>query len=89
MPQGPRITEDVRKVIAEVWLEHQDWVGKVIDTTIIDDLKKLNIDICGENGEYHTMTLNAPFYSKELNIDSYTIIEHEHYFYLNKQLTTS
>ena len=68
---------------------NQDWVGKVIDTTIIDDLKKLNIDICGENGEYHTMVLNAPFYSKELKIDSYTIIEHEHYFYLNKQLTTS
>ncbi|WP_299106973.1 diphthine--ammonia ligase [uncultured Tenacibaculum sp.] len=67
----------------------QKWVGKVIDSTIIEELKKLNIDICGENGEYHTMVLNAPYFSKELEIDSYTITEHEHYFYLNKQLTTS
>ena len=67
----------------------KNWVGKIIDSIVIEELKKLNIDICGENGEYHTMVLNAPFFSKELKIDSYTITEHKHYFYLTNQLTTS
>ncbi|MGB0890815.1 MAG: diphthine--ammonia ligase [Flavobacteriaceae bacterium] len=64
---------------------NKSWIGKVIDSAIIKDLEKLNIDICGENGEYHTMVINTPFFSKELKIDSYSITEHENYFYLNKQ----
>ena len=61
---------------------NQNWVGKVIDSSIIEELKKLNIDICGENGEYHTMVINALFFSEEIKIESYTVTEHEHYFYL-------
>ncbi|MGB1043363.1 MAG: diphthine--ammonia ligase [Tenacibaculum sp.] len=65
------------------------WVGEIIDSTIIEDLKKLNIDICGENGEYHTMVLNAPFFKQKIEIGPYSIKETEHYCYLYKQLTTS
>lgn len=63
---------------------NQKWVGKVIDSTIIEELKKLNIDICGENGEYHTMVINAPFFKSQINIGSYTVTENEHYSYLHK-----
>ncbi|MGB1042036.1 MAG: diphthine--ammonia ligase [Tenacibaculum sp.] len=62
---------------------NQNWVGRIIDSKIIEELKQLNIDICGENGEYHTMVLNAPFFSEEIKIASYKIKEEEHYFYLN------
>lgn len=67
----------------------QNWVGKTIDSTTINKLKELNIDICGENGEYHTMVINAPFFKQKINIGLYSIKENEHYSYLHKQLTTS
>ncbi len=40
------------------------WVGRSIDDTWIEDIASLaqttNIDICGENGEYHTMVRDLP-----------------------------
>lgn len=60
----------------------KNWVGRSIDLNILEDLKKLNIDICGENGEYHTMVLNAPFYNKPIQINTSDIKEEEKYYYL-------
>src|SRR3989344_5961214 len=35
----------------------------------IEDIKKLiNVDICGENGEYHSLVLNGPIFKKKLEI---------------------
>lgn len=60
----------------------KNWVGKKIDTTTINKLNELNIDLCGENGEYHTMVLNAPFYKTAVNIEPFLIHEETDYFYL-------
>lgn len=65
----------------------QEWVGKNIDETVISVLKhKLNIDICGENGEYHTMVTNAPYFNNKIQLDRFRTEEHEHYYYLNTTL---
>lgn len=41
-----------------------DWLGRYIDHAFIEDIthlaKSTNIDICGENGEYHTMVRHLP-----------------------------
>lgn len=64
-----------------------DWAGKSLDQYTITRLKqKLNIDICGENGEYHTMVLHAPFYTKEIQLDLFQIETHEEYAYINIDL---
>lgn len=60
----------------------EKWVGRRIDLNSIEELKKLNIDICGENGEYHTMTLNAPFFKNQIQLNISDIKEEEYYFYL-------
>jgi len=31
--------------------------------------KETGLDICGENGEYHTMVLDGPLFQKHLSID--------------------
>ena len=58
------------------------WVGKQLNSTTISDLQKLNIDICGENGEYHTMVLNAPFFKHPVKVDTSKIEENEHFYYI-------
>lgn len=40
MPIGPKITEDVRRLIATVYLEHTDWVAKQVMKEVHTRLKK-------------------------------------------------
>jgi uncharacterized protein (TIGR00290 family) len=37
----------------------EEFVGRVIDQQFIDDLPK-NVDVCGENGEFHTFVFDGP-----------------------------
>jgi len=38
----------------------RSWLGRVIDERFLDDVKKMPIDACGENGEYHSFVFTAP-----------------------------
>lgn len=40
----------------------QSFVGRVIDEQFIRDLPE-NVDVCGENGEFHTFTFDGPIFS--------------------------
>lgn len=45
-----------------------DFLGRKVDLTLIEDLEKLNVDVCGEQGEYHTLVINAPLFKEKLNV---------------------
>lgn len=45
-------------------------LGKIIDDSIIAEMKKYGIDVCGENGEYHTLVVDGSIFQKPL---SYTL----------------
>ena len=44
----------------------KSFVGRVIDQDFINDLPD-NVDVCGENGEFHTFTFDGPIFSKPVN----------------------
>ncbi|WP_418263058.1 diphthine--ammonia ligase [Flavobacterium faecale] len=44
----------------------QSFVGRVIDESFINDLPD-NVDVCGENGEFHTFTFDGPIFSKPVD----------------------
>ncbi len=50
----------------------QDWLGREIDENAIRDLIELNrrfeVSIVGEGGEYETLVLDAPFFSKRIKL---------------------
>ena len=50
-------------------------LGKYIDEDSISVMKCANIDICGENGEYHTLVVDGPIFKKILNFYIGGIIE--------------
>lgn len=58
------------------------WVGKTINYQTLKQLKELNIDVCGENGEYHTMILKAPYFKNNIKLPSFNIEETKDYYYL-------
>lgn len=53
----------------------KELLGKVIDTAVIDKLRSCDIDICGENGEYHTLVMDGPIFHKPLAYKKGKIID--------------
>ena len=46
----------------------KSFVGRIIDQDFIHDLPE-NVDVCGENGEFHTFTFDGPIFSKPIDFD--------------------
>ncbi len=45
------------------------WVGRNLDGKFIEELKTLNnVDLCGEQGEYHTFVTGGPIFKKKIKI---------------------
>ena len=64
------------------------FLGKVLTPELITELEALGIDPCGENGEFHTLVLDAPLFHYPINV---TVIEkelHDNYWFAGLQLTT-
>ena len=56
--------------------------GRYFDAELISELKQLPIDACGEQGEYHTWVLDAPFFKAPLQLKGTHIVEAAEYCYL-------
>ena len=41
-------------------------LGKYIDEAVIEEMRRCGIDICGENGEYHTLVVDGPIFKNSL-----------------------
>ncbi|MEW6102563.1 MAG: diphthine--ammonia ligase [bacterium] len=43
-----------------------EWLGREINEGFINDLKALPIDLCGENGEFHTFVYDGPIFKNPI-----------------------
>jgi diphthine-ammonia ligase len=54
-----------------------DWLGRKMDLLVLPDLKQFHylnsLDICGEEGEFHTLVLDGPLYRERLKIKGFTM----------------
>jgi uncharacterized protein (TIGR00290 family) len=57
------------------------YLGKQITAEMIDHLEKKGIDPCGENGEFHTLVIDCPLFSKGLSIVCEGSIFYEGYWF--------
>lgn len=49
------------------------FIGNIFDKKTIDELKKNNVDITGEDGEFQTLVTNSPTMTKKIVIDSFIL----------------
>ena len=70
-------------VVVDLRYLDKSFVGREINYDLIKDLEKMNVDVCGENGEYHTVVTDGPIYSNPLMIQKHGMIQNENYCYLN------
>ena len=63
-----------------------DFIGRIIDEKCIVDLEKVGVDICGENGEFHTLVLDCPLFNNKLNVEVLDKIKHEQYWFSSLEI---
>jgi uncharacterized protein (TIGR00290 family) len=56
--------------------------GRYLDAKLISELKQLPIDACGEQGEYHTWVLDAPFFNEPVQLEGTRVVDVDEYCYL-------
>lgn len=57
------------------WLD-EDWIGRELDDQAIAELRiireRTGLDVCGEEGEYHTLVTDGPQFLQGIGIHSYS-----------------
>ncbi len=69
-------------VSAKANLFGKEWIGKRVDREFLRYLKDNNIDVCGENGEYHTFVTYGPMFRKKIEITKSKTITRDGYWFL-------
>ena len=70
-------------VSAKAELIDEGWVGRRADRDFMEYLKAKNIDICGENGEYHTLVVSGPLFKRRIEIIETRTINRDNYWFLD------
>lgn len=64
----------------------KEWIGHKVDTDFMDYLKsRQGVDICGENGEYHTFVLGGPLFNGRIEITEAGTTERDGHWFLDLQ----
>lgn len=59
----------------------QPFLGKMLTVEMIPLLENLGIDVCGENGEFHTLVINCPMFCQRLQVSVSQKIKHNNYWF--------
>jgi uncharacterized protein (TIGR00290 family) len=62
------------------------FLGKILTHQLVEELEKLGIDACGENGEYHTLVLDCPLFSTRINVTATNFVKHDNYWFSKLEL---
>jgi diphthine-ammonia ligase len=70
-------------IAAKSELIDENWIGKIIDKSYLDYLRNRGIDVCGENGEYHTLVIDGPLFKKPINLLETRVIKRDNLWFLD------
>lgn len=79
------ISAGFKAVIVTVNLEFlgSKWLGRQIDSEFVKDIKRLSqVDLCGENGEYHTFVYDGPIFKRPVAFATTKKIESQTHCFL-------
>ncbi len=65
----------------------EEWLGRRVDHSFMADLRRLSqgreIDVCGEQGEYHTLVVDGPVFRKRMCIVYGIKVQRDGYWFLD------
>ena len=74
-----------KSIVVSVRHEKMDksWLGREIDKTFISDLQKEeHIDLCGEEGEYHTFVYDGPIFQQAVDFSTGTTFSRDNHHFI-------
>jgi diphthine-ammonia ligase len=63
------------------------FLGRQLTPALIEEIEKLGIDPCGENGEYHTLVTNYQLFQKPISLTITQTLQHDNYWFSKLELT--
>lgn len=64
----------------------KEWIGRVIDQSFYTDITRLDgVDPCGENGEYHSLVIDGPFFKQKIVLEQTAKVQRSGYWFLDIQ----
>ncbi len=64
------------------------FLGRMLTRELVAELETLGVDVCGENGEFHTLVLNCPLFSQRIEVTVGKKVQHGDYWFTELLLTT-
>lgn len=64
----------------------EKFLGRIMSVDLVEELQAIDVDPCGENGEFHTLVLNCPMFANKLKVEAKEKILHEHYWFTRLEL---
>ncbi len=62
------------------------FLTRTLNYKLIEELKNSNVDVCGENGEYHTLVYNGPLFETEVLLKFGKFLENEYTYGIEVEL---
>lgn len=64
------------------------FLGRMLTKELVAELETLGVDVCGENGEFHTLVLNCPLFSQRIEVSTGRKLKHGEYWFTELELVT-
>ena len=61
----------------------KEWLGRKLEQAFLNEISKMNIDPCAENGEYHTFVHDGPIFNHAVNIQTDGTRDDDKHWFLN------
>ncbi|MDD3014113.1 MAG: diphthine--ammonia ligase [Candidatus Gastranaerophilales bacterium] len=68
-------------------LMDKDFLGKILDNNLIREIEELNIDACGEEGEFHTVVTDGPIFSYPIDVELKDKVLLDGYWFIDMSLS--
>lgn len=61
----------------------ESFLGAYLTPELIVKLEEKGVDVCGENGEFHTVVVDCPLFTQPVALPAYTTVLHDNYWFLS------
>jgi len=79
------IANSIEAYVIAAKKEFRELLGRRFDEEFVEEVASKGIDACGENGEFHTIVVSAPFFRRRLELIFGSVSEDEKYCFLDVQ----
>lgn len=66
------------KTVSKQFNLDKKYLNQILTHELIDEFEALGIDVCGENGEYHTFVYDGPIFKHAINTKQIDVFESEY-----------